>query len=281
MIERKPAVAGLFYPKDPEELRKTVEELISQGADRKRKVFGVISPHAGYIYSGKIAGKVFSEIEIPEKVVVLCPNHTGYGVRVSLFPKGKWLFPGFEVRISEEMNEFLSKYKVFEKDTGAHLREHSAEVIIPFLYFKNKNVEISVICIRTIDFTVLKEIGECLYELKKEFKDEILFVASSDMNHYEPDDISREKDKIAIDRIVNIDAEGLVEVVLEKNITMCGIAPTTSLLVSAKLFGINKAELVAYGNSGDVSGDYSSVVGYAGIVIPNTPIRKSNSKSEN
>ena len=124
-----------------------------------------------------------------------------------------------------------------------------------------------MICVRTLELDTLKKIGECLHNLKKEIGEDLLIVASSDMNHYEPDDISRKKDKIAIDRIVNIDPDGLLEVVLERNITMCGVAPATSLLTSAKLHGIKEAELVAYGNSAEVSGDYSSVVGYAGIII--------------
>lgn len=289
MIKRNPAVAGLFYPKEPKELEETVKELLSSDEDydkeegkekkhredkkenegrKERRVFGVISPHAGYIYSGKIAGKVFSRVVVPHNVVILCPNHTGYGAQVSLFPKGMWIFPGFSVKISDEINDFLSEHDVFEEDTGAHFREHSAEVIVPFLYFKNKNVEISVVCIRTLELEILKKIGECLHNLKEKIGEDLLVVASSDMNHYEPDDISRKKDKIAIDRIVNIDPDGLLEVVLERNITMCGVAPTTSLLTSAKLHGIKKAELVAYGNSAEVSGDYSSVVGYAGIIIP-------------
>ncbi len=292
MIKRNPAVAGLFYPKEPEELEKTVEALLKtgdandgmkneedkgeesreekkkNGKEKEKNVFGVISPHAGYIYSGKIAGKVFSQVVVPRNVVILCPNHTGYGAHVSLFPKGMWLFPGFSVKISDAINDFLSRYDIFEEDTGAHFREHSAEVIVPFLYFKNRSVEISVVCIRTLELDILKKIGECLHNLKKEIGKDLLIVASSDMNHYEPDDISRKKDKIAIDRIANIDPDGLLEVVLERNITMCGVAPATSLLTSAKLHGIKKAELVAYGNSAEVSGDYSSVVGYAGIIIP-------------
>jgi hypothetical protein len=268
MIVRKPAVAGLFYPSDPSKLEKKVKELLEQEENDKEEIeaFGVISPHAGYIYSGKVAGKVFSKVKVPDKVLILCPNHTGYGADVSLFPDGVWEFPGFSVETDKEINSFLIRQSdIFELDTGAHFKEHSAEVIVPFLHFKNKKVKISVICIRTLNLKKLKKIGEAISNLKDKYN--VLVTASSDMNHYEVDDVSRKKDMMAIEKIKNIDPEGLYEVVLEKNISICGIAPILSLLFSAKEKGIRKADLVAYSNSGEITLDLSSVVGYAGIVI--------------
>ena len=269
MIVRKPAVSGLFYPSDPSKLEKKVKELLETGeSGEKVEAFGVISPHAGYIYSGKVAGKVFSKVKVPDKVLILCPNHTGYGTDVSLFPDGVWEFPGFSVETDKEINSFLiNQSEIFEFDTGAHFKEHSAEVIVPFLYYKNRKLKISVVCIRTLNLKKLKKIGEAISNLKDKYNENLLFVASSDMNHYEVDDISRRKDMMAIEKIKNIDPEGLYEVVLEKNISMCGISPVLSLLFSAKEKGIKNAELVAYSNSGEVTQDFSSVVGYAGIVI--------------
>jgi hypothetical protein len=264
-VERNPAVAGLFYPKDKDKLFSVLSELVGN-EEEEEKVFGVISPHAGYVYSGKIAGKVFSRVEVPEKVLIICPNHTGYGVDVSLFPYGVWNFPGFSVEIDEEINNFLlSNSDIFQLDTGAHLREHSAEVIVPFLYYKRRDVKISVICLRTLNTKILKSLGELIAKLSENF--DVLLVASSDMNHYEVDDVSRKKDKKAIDKIKSLDYEGLIEIVFEENITICGIAPIYVLLFSAVKRGKKNVELVAYGNSGDVTGDYTSVVGYAGIII--------------
>lgn len=262
-INRKPAVAGIFYPSDPSSLRKVISELMCD--QNSEDCFGIISPHAGYIYSGKITGKVVSRIKVKDKVVILCPNHTGYGVDISLFPSGSWLFPGFSVEIDDEVNSFLSSYDIFQLDTAAHLKEHSAEVIIPFLYHKNANMKISVLCLRTLDISVLEEIGKILSLLAQKY--DILFVASSDMNHYEQDDVSREKDSYAIKKIKELDQIGLYNVIFEKDISMCGVAPVIALLFAAKYSGANKVELVDYTNSGEVTGDFSSVVGYAGFIL--------------
>ncbi len=265
-MQRKPAVAGLFYPSEPDKLRDNVIELLSGGGLSGGDIdaFAVVSPHAGYIYSGRVAGKVFAHVRVKDRVVILCPNHTGYYTDVSVFPPGgEWIFPGFSVSIDDEVSSFLARR--FQADTGAHMREHSAEVIVPFLYYKNPQVKISVVCIRTLDKDILFELGKALFDIRKEF--DVLFVASSDMNHYEPDDISRNKDKKAIDRIVDIDPDGLIDIVFREDISMCGVAPVTALLFSAKLWGVKNAELIAYSNSGEVSGDFTSVVGYAGIII--------------
>ncbi len=262
-IDRKPAVAGIFYPSDPSSLSKVISELMYE--QNSENCFGIISPHAGYIYSGKVAGKVISRIKVKDKVVILCPNHTGYGVDVSLFPSGRWLFPGFSVDIDDELNSFISSHDIVQLDTSAHLKEHSAEVIVPFLYYKNATIKISVLCLRTLDISVLEKVGRILSSLSQKY--DVLFVASSDMNHYEQDDISRKKDTYAIEKIKEIDPYGLYNVVLEKDISMCGVAPVTALLFAAKFSGVKKAELVDYTNSGEVTGDLSSVVGYAGFIL--------------
>lgn len=265
VIVRNPAVAGTFYPKSPEKLNQTLKSLI-QPQDKTQNVVGVILPHAGYIYSGKIAGKTVSVINIPERAVILCPNHTGYGELVSVFPPGKWIFPGFEVEIDENITSDILSSGIFQADTGAHIKEHSAEVIIPFLHFKNPNLKISVICIRTLQKDILRSLANSLSDIYRKYKD-ILFIASSDMNHYEEDEISREKDSLAIDRIKSIDPDGFLEVCYNKNISVCGIAPVYVLLNLMKNIGVKKAELIAYGNSGEVNGDLTSVVGYAGIIF--------------
>ncbi|MCS7214253.1 MAG: AmmeMemoRadiSam system protein B [Candidatus Calescibacterium sp.] len=264
MIERKPAVAGIFYPESDEKLRSSIKSLIS--TEPERNVIGVILPHAGYIYSGKIAGKTVSKIRIPERAIILCPNHTGYGETISLFPPGEWKFPGFSVKIDKEITEKLASKDVFQLDTGAHLKEHSAEVIIPFLYFKNPNIKISVVCMRTLHKDTLKKVSSALAEIYKEYKD-VLFVASSDMNHYEEDDISRKKDEKAIEKITQIDPDGFINVCYNMSISVCGIAPIYTLLNLLKDIGVRNSEVVAYSNSGEVNGDLVSVVGYVGIIF--------------
>lgn len=264
MIERKAAVAGIFYPASQKELISTLQELI-EPIDNKR-VVGAILPHAGYIYSGKIAGKTLSHIHVPERVVILCPNHTGYGEDVSLFPQGVWSFPGFKVSIDDEITRRLSSFEVFRLDTGAHHKEHSAEVIVPFLYYRNPNIKISVICIRTLQRSVLRNIALALADIYREYKD-VLFVASSDMNHYEEDEISREKDSLAIEKIKKLDPDGFIEVCYTRNISVCGIGPIYALISFLREVNVKNAELVVYGNSADAGGDPVSVVGYAGIVF--------------
>lgn len=264
MVVRRPSVAGLFYPGDPEGLKRKLEEFMRPR--NPRNCFAVISPHAGYMYSGSVAGAVFSEVNVPHKVVILNPNHTGIGPKVSVFPEGKWIFPGFEVEIDEELSNVLLENEFAESDMTAQESEHSAEVQVPFIWFRNPEAKISTCCIRTLEKEVLESLGETLIKVKRMSPD-VLFVVSSDMNHYEPDEISRKKDMVAIERILNIDPDGLLDEAMSKNISMCGIAPATAVLMSAKKMGIEKAELLAYTNSGDITGDKSAVVGYAGIAV--------------
>ncbi|CUU00900.1 hypothetical protein JGI3_02202 [Candidatus Kryptobacter tengchongensis] len=265
MIERKPAVAGIFYPESPEKLQMAVRELVSKSHETKKAIAAIL-PHAGYIYSGKIAGKTISSISVPERIIILCPNHTGYGEVVSLFPPGSWIFPGFSVKIDEEINSFLSNFEIFQMDTGAHYKEHSAEVLIPLLHFINPKIKINVICIRTLRRESLKVIAEALKEVYKKYED-ILIVASSDMNHYEEDDVSRKKDKAAIEKIKEINPDGFLDICYNMNISVCGAAPIYSLLSFLKGIKVKNSEVLAYGNSGEVNGDLSSVVGYAGIIF--------------
>ena len=266
MLIRKPCVSGTFYPASKEGLMKELEKFVTEPGKKEKEVFGAISPHAGYMYSGRVAGVVFSNIKIPNRVVILNPNHRGIGPDVSVFPEGRWEFPGFSVDIDEEIVSYLSQNPLFVKNSSAHEEEHSGEVQVPFIWFKNRTTRFAFITIRTLKKNILQDVGMYLSKLKRDFP-EIIFVSSSDMNHYEPDDISREKDKKAIDKILSLDAEGLLSTVLNHNISMCGIAPVASLLFAAKDYGVKSAELVAYTNSGEVSGDKSAVVGYAGFIL--------------
>ncbi|MCK9418491.1 MAG: AmmeMemoRadiSam system protein B [Nitrospirae bacterium] len=294
-MHRHPAVAGQFYKGSSEALRKQVREFIVPGVS-KIKALGIISPHAGLIYSGSVAGAVYSRIELPDTIVLIGPNHTGLGAPVSLMAKGQWETPLGLVEIDESLAAaILSKSPRIHEDSLAHLREHSLEVQLPFI--QNLKQEFKIVPIQMLDtrLETCKEVGKAVAEAIAELgmrnaeckaKDNTerslppnasirgtphselpLIVASSDMSHYEQAAIAKEKDFKAIQQILDLDPEGLYRVVKEYGITMCGFGPAVAMLVACKLLGASKAELIKYTNSGDVSGDYEQVVGYAGMVI--------------
>jgi len=264
---RKPAVAGSFYPADA----KSVASMLEAYVDKKRKkekAVGVVSPHAGYIYSGAVAGEVFSAVEPPPTAVILAPDHRGAGTAFTLFPEGSWETPLGEVQIDDELVSAIAKHsKLVEVDPDAHLFEHSAEVQVPFLQHIKPDIKIVVTMISTMRFDDLVDFGKELAECVTQTKKDVLVVASSDMTHYESHESASAKDKIAIDRILELDERGLFDAVRNHSITMCGVAPTISMLSFAKKMGAREARLVKYMTSGQTSGDYAQVVGYAGIMI--------------
>ena len=223
------------------------------------------------MYSGRVAGAVYARLEIPEHCVILCPNHTGRGVPLSIMTATAWQTPLGEVAPSTELaSELLRRFPKLEEDSAAHRGEHAIEVQLPFLQVRQKNLHIIPIAMGTSDFRVLRELGEAIAGAigdREESDQKILIVASSDMNHYEDDAITRVKDHKAIERVLALDARGLWEVVMREDISMCGFGPTVAMLTAAKLLGATRATLVRYATSGDVSGDRERVVGYAGIVV--------------
>ncbi|HVM92385.1 MAG TPA: AmmeMemoRadiSam system protein B [Terriglobales bacterium] len=263
---RLPAVAGRFYPDSPERLRQEICQYTSKVQPRSFAI-GCIAPHAGYIYSGHVAGAVYSQLEIPEHCIVLCPNHTGRGVPLSIMTSTAWQTPLGEVAPSTDIaSRLLSQFSGLEEDSGAHRGEHAIEVQLPFLQERKKNLHLVPIAIGTRDFHTLHELGEALASVIGD-REDILIIASSDMNHYESDAITRVKDHKAIDRILALDARGLWEVVMREDISMCGFGPAVAMLTAAKILGASKAAVVRYATSGDISGDRDAVVGYAGIVV--------------
>lgn len=264
---REPVVAGQFYPADPVKLKKDLNKLVVSDSE-KMDVFGVVCPHAGYIYSGRVAGSVFSKINVPDTVVILAPNHTGYGTDFSIWPEGSWNTPLGETSIDGDLTDrIVSDCDLVEEDYDAHMHEHSAEVILPFLQYCNPNVKIVVIVVRSRSLDGLKKVGKSISSIVKNFCPETLVVASSDMTHQEPEKSANMKDKIAIDEIVKMDEDGLYREVNSLGITMCGVNPTVSMLVCSKDRGASSASLIKYETSGKTSGDYDHVVGYAGIVV--------------
>jgi hypothetical protein len=270
-ILRHPAVAGRFYPGDPDDLRTEVQGYLSQSIPANAELFkaiGCIAPHAGYMYSGHVAGAVFAHIDVPPLCIVICPNHTGMGKALATMNEGAWETPLGDVPIDSELAQALQqRFPALENDAAAHRGEHAAEVELPFLQSRQPNLRIVPIALGTGRFEVLEELGLALAGIIAGRKERILIVASSDMNHYESDVVTRMKDHRAIERILTLDARGLFDVVTQQDISMCGFGPAVAMLTAARQLGAKSAELVKYATSGDVSGDREMVVGYAGVVV--------------
>ena len=268
---RHPAVAGRFYPRDPEDLRAEVQVYLSQAKPAQEtlvRAIGCIAPHAGYIYSGHVAGAVFARIEIPERCVVMCPNHTGVGRALAMMSEGAWETPLGEVPIDTNLAAALKqRFPTLQDDPAAHRAEHAAEVELPFLQLRQPKLTFVPIALGTGQFEPLEQLGHALADVIAAQKEPVLIVASSDMNHYESDAVTRVKDQQAIERILTLDARGLYDVVTQQDISMCGFGPAVAMLTAARRLGARSAELVKYATSGDISGDRDMVVGYAGVVV--------------
>ncbi|RJO61145.1 MAG: AmmeMemoRadiSam system protein B [Dehalococcoidia bacterium] len=265
---RKPVVAGSFYPASPSGLEEMVAGMVDDSASRE-EVVGLICPHAGYIYSGPVAGAAISRIKFIDTFIIMGPNHTGLGKPFSIMTSGTWETPLGNVEIDSDLAEkLLGNSSYLEADTEAHLREHSIEVQLPFLQHFKKDVKIVPIVLSHASSSVYKEIGLEIAEVLGELGRDAVILASSDMTHYEPAEQAKRKDNSAIEAILRLDEDELLERIAEQNITMCGYAPVVALISAAKVLGAHRAELVRYQTSGEASGDYSSVVGYAGLIIP-------------
>lgn len=273
---RQPAVAGRFYPADPNILQCDLREYLSAAdlnppskSENPQRALGCMVPHAGYIYSGHVAGAVFGRLEIPELCVVLSPNHTGMGRPLAIMSAGDWETPLGRVPIDRKFAAaLLERHTLLEEDSEAHRLEHAAEVELPFLQVMQKKIKIVPIALGTGRFEVSEELGRALADVIAGWNNPVLIVASSDMNHYESDAITRVKDANAIEPILRLDARGLYDVVTQQHVSMCGFGPVIAMLTAAKKLGGGSAELVKYATSGDISGDRDRVVGYAGIVVP-------------
>jgi len=285
---RRPNVAGQFYEADAEALRAQIKNcfLHSIGPQKlpevnlhshPRNIIGMICPHAGYMYSGPVAASAYFELALdgkPDTVVLLGPNHTGYGSALSLMSEGIWQTPLGKVEIDSKMaNDILHETSIIDVDELAHRYEHSLEVQLPFLQFIFGNTfKIVPICFLMQDYDSAVEVGRALEEVLDTTN--TVVIASSDMTHYEPAKKAAEKDQAALQAITDLDAKRFYETIETQNITACGYAPITALITYAN--GVcAKAKLLNYHNSGDITGDQSSVVGYAAVnfkkQIPNNP----------
>jgi len=269
---RWPAVAGQFYPESPAALRAMVERCLGghgepRGEEGPRPALAVVAPHAGYVYSGEVAGAVYATTALPGSLVILCPNHTGEGDPVAVIHRGCWRTPLGDAAIDETLaDRILRICPMATVDERAHRREHAIEVQIPFLQIRMQRFSFVPICVGVGNLDALLRLGRALGGLLRESPGAGL-VISSDMSHYVTAAVASEKDMLAVERIEKLDAEGLHRVVRDHDISMCGFAPAVAGLAAAREAGAGAGRLVAYANSGDASGDYDRVVGYAGLAI--------------
>ena len=266
---RKPVVAGQFYPGTKELLLAKIASMIGK-VPGKDEAIGVVSPHAGYEYSGQVAGAVLGSVKSKSKYIIIGPNHTGLGASFSVSKSSSWKTPLGEVPIDEDLRKTLLKHSgLIEADDVAHMAEHSVEVQLPILQAIQKDFTFVPIVVASEDLQSYRALGEDIASAIKEMgiEKDVLIIASSDMTHYESDESVRGKDKAAIEAILELDEEKLFKRIRQMDISMCGYGPTALMISASKVLGAKIARLVKYQTSGDASGDYSSVVGYAGITV--------------
>ncbi len=277
---RRPAVAGSFYAGDSKSLNIQIEncflhkigpgEIPLVSPKRENNIIGLISPHAGYMYSGPVAANGFYKIALdgkPDTIIILGPNHQGFGENVSIMAEGKWKTPLGELEIDEEMAEdILKNSKIIKNDKKAHQYEHSIEVQLPFIqYIFGKDIKFVPICMTRQDIDTDIEIAKsiCSSVVDKN----ILIIASSDFTHYESQEYAENADKQAINAILEFNPKKLYDMIYHQNLTMCGPGPITAMLIACETLGAKKSELLKYATSGDVSGMYDQVVGYASLIV--------------
>jgi MEMO1 family protein len=264
-MQRPPVVAGQFYPAEAEALRLSVAGFLGERA--AGNAIGLMVPHAGYGYSGAIAGQTFAQVRIPARVVLLGPNHHGLGHPRALAPAGAWLTPLGPCPIDEDLHRRIAQdCPEVAIDALAHRREHSLEVQIPFLQLCAPAAAIVPISLGAQSLASLLAFAVALGRVITEVGGALL-VASSDMSHYEAAAVARDKDLRALEHILALDAEALYQTVRQRGISMCGMLPTIVMLAAARQLGARRGRLVRYGHSGEVSGDETRVVGYAGVVV--------------
>lgn len=266
-LVRTPAVAGSFYPSHPLQLRTAVERFLVRTMPPVRP-FALLVPHAGYVYSGSTAGKTYAASDLPESLVVLCPNHTGLGAPLSVWARGAWRTPLGDVPVDEDLaNDLLRALPELADEPAAHLREHAIEVQLPFLQVLLERFSVVPVCVGTDRYESLDRLGSALARVLAARSRPAALIVSSDMNHYESAAVNRAKDEAALAAVLAVDPAGLHRVVREKDVTMCGYAPAVAALAACRALGATKADLVDYTHSGMVTGDDRQVVSYAGVRV--------------
>lgn len=269
---RPPAVAGRFYPSDPWELAAEVDRFSSEEmrpAMARIQARACVVPHAGYMYSGPVAGAVYGSLKIPQRCILIGPRHFPRGAPMAILTEGAFQTPLGNLAIDTKLaKEIVREYPRLREDALAHQSEHSLEVQIPFLQRLAKDVQFVPIVLASDRYGALEELGHAIATAIRTSKEPVLIIASSDMNHYESEAETREKDDMAIAQVLKVDPRGLYDTVRANDISMCGYAATVATLVAARDLGAVEGNLTRYDTSASVTGDYEQVVGYAGIVIP-------------
>jgi AmmeMemoRadiSam system protein B len=268
-VLRPPAVAGRFYPSDPADLKRQISELTSIAAESPpRNAIACMVPHAGYRYSGRVAGAVYARLKLPRRIVLVGPRHFPHGKAQAILTDGFWQTPLGTAEIDAQLaGEIKSACPFLCEDEEAHRREHALEVQLPFLQHLADGFRFVPIALGPSDYSLLEALGRAMAEAVRRLPEPVLMIASSDMNHYESDEITRRKDAQALEAVLALDPRGLFEVVRREGITMCGYGAAVSVLTAARLLGAKRAELECYATSGDVNGDRDEVVGYAGVIV--------------
>ncbi len=265
-MQRQPVVAGQFYPGAADALKKQVNEFVRGERSASRTLLAMV-PHAGFMFSGPVAGKVLARANLAKKVILLGPNHSGRGKRIAVWGDGHWKIPGKEVPVDEQLASVIAHLPGFSLDYQAHLSEHSLEVVLPFLTHVQPQCTIVPVSVAEPDEQALLRAGADLARSIQELGQDVSLVVSSDMSHFIPHEHAKRLDTMAIDKILDLDALGLYQVVRQNKISMCGALPMTMGLACVQEMGARNTEFVDYSTSGEVIGDYSSVVGYAGVLI--------------
>lgn len=267
---RLPAVAGRFYPADPNELTSLIRNYAQPEPQLQAiSAKACLVPHAGYMYSGHVAGAVFARVALPKKIIVLGVRHYPRGEPAAILSSGAWRTPLGDAPIDEEIAGALRREcPLLREDGVAHSSEHSLEVQVPFLQALAPGFSFVPVALGTVQFESLVSIGEGIARVLGSSKDNVLLLTTSDLNHYEDDATTRTKDRKAIDRLLALDARGLYDTCRNEEISMCGLGPAVAMLTALHALGAKKADLVKHATSADVSGDHSQVVGYAGLIFP-------------
>ncbi|MGM0423795.1 MAG: AmmeMemoRadiSam system protein B [Thermodesulfobacteriota bacterium] len=268
-MRRKPLVAGQFYPADPQHLQTQVSEFLQMGTGAQGMPARLcMVPHAGYVFSGAVAGKTLAQSGLQENILLLGPNHTGRGRPLAVWARGEWELPGTALQINEALaKELIQNQPALEEDTQAHMYEHSLEVVLPFIHALRPEARIVPICVAEPDPDLLLQAGQNIGALLKGWTESVTIVVSSDMSHFLPQKQAQAQDNLALEAILALDPARLYQVVRDNRISMCGVLPMTLGLAAALELGCSQAELVDYATSGDKIGDYSQVVGYAGVLV--------------
>jgi MEMO1 family protein len=268
-VIRSPAVAGSFYPADRAKLAEQVDSFLAATSEvAPRRAVACLVPHAGYMYSGQVAGAVYARLDLPARFILLGPRHYPRGAQMAILSEGAWSTPLGDAQLDAALAAALrDTCPLLREDSVAHEREHAIEVQLPFLQRRTGDFRFVPIALGNVRYDELEMLGRAVAKVVAAAPEPVLIVASSDMNHYESDDITRVKDAKALDRVLALDPRGLADVVTREQISMCGVAAAVSAIIAARELGAAEAELVRYATSADVSADREEVVGYAGVII--------------